>query len=160
MKLLAVIKSGDNYIANGVVMNNGNVSETYNNTVVCREIANSLKAMPKDVTNGFFGTVIKAPATSKTVTLDIPDDIANQLVEKYKVVSDMGEEIFGGRAPRRSLDQVKRDVEAGIQNGTIQLMPNLRDKSNGGKVWKRKDEKGVWVSLTKTELQYVSADQK
>lgn len=153
MKMLAVIKSGDSYIANGVVMNNGNVSETYNNTVVCKEIADSLKAMPKDMAGGFFGTVIKAPATSKTVTLDIPDDIGQQLVDKYKVMDDKSE-LFG-RAPRRNLDQVKTDIEKGIAEGTVQLQDNLRDKKNGGKVWKRKDASGNWVSLTKTELMFV-----
>lgn len=155
MKFLAVVSTGETYTVNGVVMNNGEVFETYNNTVLNKDEALIIKAMPKDMVKGFFGTVIKNPATTKTVPLDIPDDIGNDLVAKYKVTDNKGEEIFGGRASRRNLDQVKHDIEQGIADGTIQLMDNLRDKKGGSKVWKRKQQDGTWVSLTKTELMFV-----
>jgi len=151
MKLIAMVKSVDGYKVNGVVMVNGQVDKTYADEVVDKDTADKLKGMAKDVANGFLGSVVKVSATTTSVTLDIPDDVANELVANYKVDSVE----VTTRKSRRSLEQVKVDVEQGVANGTIVLMDNMRDKKNGGKVWKRQEPDGSWVALTKTELQFI-----
>lgn len=125
-------------------------NKSYSDEQVTAELAQQLK----DKLNiDFFGVIkeVKGAVTNRMIGYNVPDEVLNQIKEMIAPY-----EVKDSARTKRTLTQVEQDIKNGLANETVKEFDSQR-KVNGEtvKVWKRLNSDGVWIPLTKTELQFI-----